>query len=257
MRFERYVAIGDSTTQGMMDPDGAGGYRGWANRFAEHLARGPGTIQYANLAISGTSAREIHEGQLAAAVALAPDVATVVAGMNDLLRRRFDAEEVVGHLHAMIQTLTRAGAVVLTFTLPDITGVMPLARVVRHRLMALNALMRVRCVEAGARLVDLAAHGIGTDRRVWHEDRLHANALGHERVAMGLAHAIGLPGFGGWSDALPEVPAPTLGQALQAELTWGRQYLVPWLFGRAQGDTRSAKRPTLAPFSAAPPERSP
>ena len=35
--FRRYVAIGDSTTEGLEDPDGQGGYRGWANRFAEHL----------------------------------------------------------------------------------------------------------------------------------------------------------------------------------------------------------------------------
>ena len=33
--FSRYVAIGDSTTEGLDDPDGAGGYRGWADRLAE------------------------------------------------------------------------------------------------------------------------------------------------------------------------------------------------------------------------------
>lgn len=249
MAFERYVAIGDSTTEGLMDPDGAGGYRGWANRFAAHLAQERGSIQYANLAIRGTCAREIHEGQLAAAVALAPDVATVVAGMNDLLRRRFDAEDVVGHLETMIRALRRAGAVVLTFTLPDITGVMPMARVIRHRLLKLNALMRVRCVEAGARLVDFAAHDLGTDPRVWHEDRLHANALGHERVAMGLADAVGLKGFEGWSAPLPVEPRRTLTQALQAELFWSRRYLLPWLLDRGPSAPRKAKRPTLERFT--------
>ena len=33
--FRRFVAIGDSTTEGMDDPDGSGGYRGWADRLAE------------------------------------------------------------------------------------------------------------------------------------------------------------------------------------------------------------------------------
>jgi lysophospholipase L1-like esterase len=41
-RFERYVAIGDSTSEGLDegldDPYGAGGHRGWANRLAERLA---------------------------------------------------------------------------------------------------------------------------------------------------------------------------------------------------------------------------
>ena len=58
--FQRYVAIGDSTTEGMDDPDGAGGYRGWADRFATHVARAqPGhPLEYANLVIRGrTTAR--------------------------------------------------------------------------------------------------------------------------------------------------------------------------------------------------------
>ena len=39
--WKRYVAIGDSSTEGMGDPDGAGGFRGWADRLAEtsHLPR--------------------------------------------------------------------------------------------------------------------------------------------------------------------------------------------------------------------------
>ena len=36
--FARYVAIGDSSTEGLEDPDGAGGYRGWADRLAQLLA---------------------------------------------------------------------------------------------------------------------------------------------------------------------------------------------------------------------------
>ena len=37
-RFERYVAIGDSSTEGLIDPDGQGGYRGWSMRLAERIA---------------------------------------------------------------------------------------------------------------------------------------------------------------------------------------------------------------------------
>jgi hypothetical protein len=36
--WQRYIAIGDSGTEGMGDPDGTGGFRGWADRLAEHLA---------------------------------------------------------------------------------------------------------------------------------------------------------------------------------------------------------------------------
>jgi lysophospholipase L1-like esterase len=79
--LQRYVAIGDSTTEGLMDPDGRGGYRGWADRFAEHVARAHGPLEYANLAVRGHDARTVRERQLARAVSMRPDVCTVVAGV--------------------------------------------------------------------------------------------------------------------------------------------------------------------------------
>jgi hypothetical protein len=52
--FARYVALGDSSTEGIDDPDGAGGYRGWSQRLAERInaAQGGGLL-YANLATRG------------------------------------------------------------------------------------------------------------------------------------------------------------------------------------------------------------
>ncbi len=55
--YERYVAIGDSSTEGLDHPDGQGGYRGWANRLAEQVAAAQGgSLLYANLAIRGAHA---------------------------------------------------------------------------------------------------------------------------------------------------------------------------------------------------------
>ncbi len=53
LRFKRYVAIGDSSTEGLQDPDGAGGYHGWANRLAERVAQAQGGLLYANLGVRG------------------------------------------------------------------------------------------------------------------------------------------------------------------------------------------------------------
>ena len=86
-RYRRYVALGDSSTEGLDDLDGAGQYRGWADRLAEHIAHAHPGLEYANLAVRGRSAGEIAATQLAPALAMRPDLATVVAGMNDLLRR--------------------------------------------------------------------------------------------------------------------------------------------------------------------------
>lgn len=75
--FRRYVAIGDSNTEGLVDSDGAGGWRGWADRFAAQLASttSPG-LEYANLAISGLRVADIRERQFDAAIAMQPDLLT-------------------------------------------------------------------------------------------------------------------------------------------------------------------------------------
>src|SRR5690349_6410517 len=119
--FHRYLAIGDSTTEGMDDPDGAGGYRGWADRFATYVVRAqPGhPLEYANLAVRGRTTARIRAEQLQPAVDLAPDLAPVVAGMNDILRGSFDVAAVAGDLLAMQEALVGRGATVITFTLPD------------------------------------------------------------------------------------------------------------------------------------------
>src|SRR5450759_4002332 len=91
VRYARYVAIGDSTVEGLDDPDGHGSYRGWANRLAERIAREQGSIQYANLAIRGRTTRQVRAEQLPPALAMKPELAAVVSGTNDLLRRHFDA----------------------------------------------------------------------------------------------------------------------------------------------------------------------
>jgi lysophospholipase L1-like esterase len=248
----RYVAIGDSTTEGLEDPDGQGGYRGWANRFAEHLAAAHGPIEYANLAIRGSETHQIRAGQLARAVAMKPDVSTVVAGVNDLLRPRFDLDVVAGEVRSMIQALRDVGATVLTFTMPDLARVMPMARLVRTRLHALNARLRETCSATGAVLLDLEAHPFAGDARLWHEDRLHANSLGHQRIAAGLAHHFGLPAHEEWSAPLPARPKPTVLDLARREAKWTRTYLLPWVARHARGQSSSAgrepKRPELLPF---------
>ena len=74
-RFERYVAIGDSSTEGLEDPDGNGGYRGWADRLAEHIAEAQGSVLYANLGVRGRHTRQVREEQLGPALKMRPDVA--------------------------------------------------------------------------------------------------------------------------------------------------------------------------------------
>jgi lysophospholipase L1-like esterase len=48
--FSRFVALGDSQTEGAGDdPNAHGSERGWADRFAEQLAASAPHLLYANL----------------------------------------------------------------------------------------------------------------------------------------------------------------------------------------------------------------
>jgi lysophospholipase L1-like esterase len=252
--FHRYVAIGDSTTEGLGDPSRSGGYRGWADRLAERLAETNPTVQYANLAVRGLLAGQVHAQQLEPAVKLHPDLASAVAGMNDALRPSFDAKRVAGHIEAMLVALTQAGATVLTFTLPDPVPVMPIARFARPRLIALNQAVREAAARAGAVLVDMERHPVTSDPRLWSHDRLHPNAAGHERIAAAAAEALGLPGAdGSWAHPLPSAVPLRMHQRTVAELNWAARYLTPALvrrtFGRSSGDGLAAKRDGLLPVN--------
>lgn len=252
--FERYVAIGDSSTEGLDDPDGQGGYRGWANRLAARIAAAqPSPLLYANLAVRGRSTRRIRDEQLERAVALRPDLVTLFSGTNDVVALRFDADAVARDVEHMQRRLIEGGATVLGFTLPDLSTVLPLARVIAARVRALNNALRSASASSGAILVDFAKHAVGSDPRLWSPDRLHANAAGHDRIAAALAWALGLPGTDeAWSKPLPPAPPRSARERIAAEMHWGYDYFVPWVWrhlrGRSSGDGRGAKRPSLAPF---------
>ncbi len=255
-RFERYVALGDSSTEGLDDPIAPGRYRGWADRFAALVdaAQHPAPLLYANLAIRGRKTRAVRDEQLPVALAMRPDLATVFAGTNDLIRSAYDESAVLADLAAMHRALRAQGATVLTITMPDLSGVMPAARRIAPRLRAFNAAVRALADETGSLVADLAQHPVASDVRLWSEDRLHANSEGHRRVAAALAHRLGLPqADAAWAAPLPPAPRPSLGGRAMQELRWTGKYLLPWLLrralGRSSGDGVVAKRPTLLPVS--------
>lgn len=260
--YLRYVALGDSQTEGLGDGDDITGPRGFADRLAEQLARHEPSLQYANLAVRGRLAAQIHAEQLTPALALRPDLATVVAGVNDLLRPRFDADEVAGHLEAMFAALTAQGAHVATITIPDLARISPLARPLVPRVTALNQRIRRAAHRHGVTVAETALHPVASDARLWSTDRLHASSLGHQRIAAALAHALRLPGSDDtWTRPLPPTPLPTRRHIAGTELRWAAGFLGPWLIrrlkGQSSGDGRTAKRPLLLPVRTddSPPSR--
>ena len=254
MTFTRYVALGDSSTEGLEDPGAQGRHRGWADRLALHVAQAQGApLLYANLAVRGRKTRQLVEEQLEPALAMQPDLATLFSGTNDIIRSNFNLDGVLDDLRTMQRALRAAGATVLTITMPDLSEVAPFARRARPRLLAFNAGVRTLCAETGTLLLDVAQYPVACDPRLWHEDRLHANAEGHRRIAAGLAAVLGLPGFDErWADPLPPRPPQSVLARTASELRWVGAYLTPWLLrrltGRSSGDGVQPKRPVLAPI---------
>src|SRR5262245_51242158 len=251
--YDRYVAIGDSQTEGIGDGDDVTGHRGFADRLAARLAELNPELRYANLAVRGKLAGEIHAEQLAPALALRPDVATVVAGLNDVLRPRIDLDAVAGHIEAMFASLTKAGATVGTVTFPNVAKIAPIARPLLPRVLALNAKIREAAARHGVRVVETFEVEVTTDARIWSADRLHASPMGHQRIADSMAHALRLPGADdSWTHPLPPLPRPARLTVIRTELAWLSGFLGPWLGRRVRGISsgtgRTAKRPELTRF---------
>ncbi len=253
MTWLRYVALGDSQSEGLLDPDGRGGYRGWADRFAALLTEAEPHLQYANLAIRGRRIAAIRAEQLEPALALRPDLATVMAGMNDMITPNCDVDAVLAELDAMLAALVDAGATVITNTYPDIAQVAPLLARLGPRFVAFNAGIRAVAARRGALVADFAVHGAGTDARIWSPDRIHANPVGHALMAAAFADTVGLPGFVSWRDPLPPLGPPHLLRRALTEGRWIGRTLAPWavrrLRGRSSGDGRAPKRPDLVPVA--------
>lgn len=256
--YARYVAIGDSSTEGLEDPDEAGGYRGWADRLAQLLADAqPEPLEYANLAVRGLRMGEIRQTQLDAALALRPDLLSVFGGVNDVIGRHCDFAAIRSDYEAVFGAARALGATVLTFTMPDPAAINPLGKHLRERMYALNAIIRSEAAAHDVLVVDFQHHPVAQDPRLWFEDRLHGNALGHALVASALAWRLGLPGSDTrWAEPLPdELVRPGPREQLVSDLDWAVHHLAPWLGRNLRGIPHglgvTAKRPlpTVVPRS--------
>jgi len=252
MGYHRYVALGDSTTEGLEDRYDNGEYRGWADRLAAELANAEPDFRYANLAVRGKLARQVREDQLEPALRLRPDLASILAGLNDMLRRTVDVDAVAHEIDAMVEALRGQGADVILVGLPDPVPVNPLARIAARNVIALNVAIRTIAAHRGAFLIDLEAHPVASDQRLWDRDRLHGNPEGHRRIAAAAAELLGLPGANhDWAQDYADPVLRRRRERIVAHAVWAHVYFRPWLMrrlrGRSSGDGRAAKRPGLDP----------
>jgi lysophospholipase L1-like esterase len=261
--FASFAALGDSFTEGVGDPslDGAS-CRGWADRFAGHLAsRRPG-LRYANLAIRGKLLSEVVDEQVPAAIAMNPDLVSLAAGGNDLLRPRTDPDDLAAAFESAVARLSAAGATVLVFTGFD-PKAFPVLRLIRGKSAVLTMHIRDIASRYDCFIADLWTMRILTDRRLWTADRLHLTPDGHRRVALLACEVAGIPAAQDWRTPLRAAPArqglagaaATWAAARWNDVEWISQHAAPYLsrrlHGVSSGDGMVAKRPQLAAVEAA------
>jgi lysophospholipase L1-like esterase len=189
--WKRFVALGDSLTEGVGDPGRRGRLRGWADRLAAAMAAADPEFAYANLARRGLRAEEVRRTQLEPALRLQPDLASVLVGMNDVLEPRFQAARFERELEAIVGPLRDGGALLLTATIPDVTLFSPLPRRVlsgiRARLRAASEAVRAVADRHEALCLDLEALPEARQRQVMSVDRLHPSPRGHVLLARAFA----------------------------------------------------------------------
>ncbi len=246
-----YMAIGDSMTEGLDDLGPDGDYRGFADRLAAHLGEVVPGFRYANLGVRGRRVNHIFGEQLEQTLRYAPDLVTVLAGGNDVLRPNTNLDTLAKEFERGIARLREAGIRVVLLSGHD-TGWIPVLRVYRGRIAVFSMHLRAIAERTGSDIVDLWSMNALNDPRAWSVDRLHLNAEGHRIVAARIADLLGRPMGSREMWAYPwSSPPQQLPRILRRRenLRWAREHLVPWLsrraLGRSSGDGRLAKRPEL------------
>ncbi|MCZ2263113.1 MULTISPECIES: SGNH/GDSL hydrolase family protein [unclassified Isoptericola] len=259
--WTRYVAIGDSFSEGLWDPypyddgtpapagtESAAKQRGWADRLAGALstrrtAAGAPGMEYANLAIRGRLLRHILDEQVDVALEMQPDLVSFVGGGNDILRPQADIDVLSARLEQGVATIRATGADVLLGT-----GFKAGAGLswTRGRVGQYNANIWTIARKHGAHVLDLWGLDPLFDLRMWADDRIHLTPEGHRRVAdaalVGLGQAPDDPDY---AVALDPLPPQAFVERARANAQWARTHVVPWVQRRikhtSSGDGRAPK----------------
>ncbi|MEO7435447.1 MAG: SGNH/GDSL hydrolase family protein, partial [Candidatus Binatia bacterium] len=112
-----YVALGDSTVQGIGATSAASNY---PSRIAARLRQKYPEAKLSNLGMAGATASDVVAYQLESASALRPALVTLSIGPNDVTTR-VAAREYAQQVETILRTLSeRTQAVVVVSLLPDL-----------------------------------------------------------------------------------------------------------------------------------------
>ena len=190
-----YVALGDSFTAGAAGIE----ERSFAECLAALLRRPNPGLKFHNLAQQGAFTAQIVSDQVDRAVAMEPDVVTLICGGNDALL------EVRPDVHAHVVSLERAVAMIRTH-LPDAAFVMATtpdparfldlrprtaARITRA-IAEINEATQAAAARHAVPCLDFASHPLTNARELYADDGYHPTTLAAQMAAEAFAGVLGV-----------------------------------------------------------------
>lgn len=191
----RIIAMGDSSVFGVGDHGNdipSVGF-GWTGRIAHDLK----AERFVNVAKNGARARHLPTNQLPAVIAYRPHMVLICIGTNDVLRGDFSTEEIRSCLETICKAAVEIGSLVVILGLPDpirtAPGPMALRRILSDRVILINEILDQIASDGLAIVVPTWNSRIAHERRMWHVDRMHPSALGHQHIADSVRRHLSLP----------------------------------------------------------------
>ncbi|WP_042350797.1 SGNH/GDSL hydrolase family protein [Bacillus massiliigorillae] len=185
--WKNFVAIGDSFTEGIGDEVEGVELKSWAEQFSQLFEP---ALSLTNLAKRGLIAKEIRSLQLEKAVALQPDLVSIIAGANDILKGRWNPEEYREEMRLMVSTLSENGAAIIIANQPDFSTRLPISdeqkQVVKKQVLKANEIIDSICKDYEVFLMDFWSHPFSNDLTLISKDLVHPNSKGYREIA----HAI-------------------------------------------------------------------
>ena len=249
MTFNRYIALGDSMTEGMTDEVINGKYRGWADRIADVMAKQNPQFTYMNLAIRGKLIQQVIDDQLPQITPYVTGKDTLVsfhAGANDVIRPNYNPAVTLPLYIEAAKKVAATGCTLMLFTVmekPTSDG--KTGKIWESRFHEFNKIVRHTAELTGAVLIDWNVAPFLSDIRFLADDRLHLNAQGHYRVSQGVLEKLGLPFDSTWKTPLPPAQKTPLLKKAISDVRWVFTFVIPWIWrrarGKSSGDGRSSK----------------
>ena len=204
------------------------------------------TFSFCNLAVPGAVVADVRRQQLPDALAHQPVVASLVVGLNDVMRSDWDPQQIRTDLLHCAGALARRGALLVTVRFHDQSRVLGLPRLVarpmRRRIAVLNEIYDEVHEMYGTLRLDLAADESIYSRQLWTFDRLHPSELGHRWFAHRVSELLNAEGL-----AFPP-PSMTCTSALPTRRAQARALLddvFPWLGRRVRDLAPAVAREAL------------